>query len=143
MDGRPYPERRRCDRRAIQETLICRAVLVYHSGKAEGGVANALQTQSAVPSARMPGVGGTRQAVLRKASAAPPGGDTTCIQARLRQQMAEGEQSLSPKPSAVRGVREDGTVHQGYSGRSHCTAPWRPEAVLGPEQLAGSLQEVS
>ena len=61
---------------------------------------------------RQLGNGGTRQAILRKAPAASPGGDTSRIQAWLRQQMEEGKQSLSPKPSAVHGVREAGTVHQ-------------------------------
>ena len=37
----------------------------------------------------MPGAGGTRQAVLRKAPAASPGGDTTRIQARLWQQASK------------------------------------------------------
>ena len=109
---------------AVQETFICGTVLVYHQGTAEGGASHALQTESAVPPTRMPGAGGTRQAILRKAPAASPGGDTTRIQAWVRQQVAEGEQSLSPKPSAVCGVRETGTVHQGYSGGSHRTAPW-------------------
>ena len=63
------------------------------------GDLNALQTESALQAARMRSLGGTRQAVLRKTSAAPPRGDPFGRKARLRQQMAaESKQFLQSHP---------------------------------------------
>ena len=80
------------------------------------GDLNALQTESALQAARMRSLGGTRQAVLRKTSAAPPRGDPFGRKARLRQQMAAGVQAVPSEPPAVRCVHETGSIHESHCG---------------------------
>ena len=69
-------------------------------------------------------------------------GTVRCEQ-RLRSSLAESQEAVHRGTPAVRGVHEGRTVRKGNGRRPHRPAPWRPEALLGQKQLAGSLPSSS
>ena len=103
---------------------------------------NALQTESAVPSSRMPGAGGIRQAVLCEAPAASSRGYALGREARLWQQMAEGIQAVPSEPPAVCGVREAGAIYEGHSAWAvgH-SAYWAVQTEMKLRKMCGIITE--
>ena len=107
----------------------------------KGGKYNAEKTTNTLPTSRMPKR--VRGTVLLGTYEDAQARQTERIPTRIRQPMAEREQSLSRQASTMRRVQTTRQSVRSHSSRPHHTAQREQAIVLGQNELATIVQEMS
>lgn len=106
------------------------------------GDGHAIQTDGPLQASGVSKPRASRTKILRGAQEPAPGGEPVGSGKRIQCEVETGEQEVPATPSTLSGMPEERHRCSGNGRGPHRSAPRRPEALLGSEQLAGAVQEV-